>query len=584
MAQFQVGLSMAGAISAGAYTAGVVDFLCEALNEWENVRGQPDIPHHRTVISVMSGASAGGIITALLPVALADGIKPVIRPTGAVTTPPIGGPVNPNLYVLPALYRAWVERPTLFEDPKGGLLGLRDLADPKAPVCSALDTTILDEVCAEALQPRKGGQSAPHPWISSKLHLFLTVSNLHGVPYGIAFNGTDAQGKAVSELHVVQLHGDRVHFALAKVGSAATPSVWADADPAHDLDIGDLHRGGALPEPWVEFGQTALATSAFPVGLKGRALERPSAYFDNSQWPIRRFGLSGIKPAWPKTPVGKTYGFANVDGGMINNEPFEFAHWTLLQDPIASDHNESRGDKADRAVLMIDPFPEPPAFDFDEKQDNSLVWILKKMIPTLTQQARFKLEELVGAADEGRFSRFMIQPERNAPKGSVGGSAAIACGLLGGFGGFLDRRLRAHDYQLGRRNCQWFLRHSFCLPPENPLVAGGDWTAPAKTRFQTKDSDGSVYHPLIPLMGTADLPVPAPEWPRFDPGIVDVLMQNARKRADAVVGRLIDTQVSSWALRQMASLAWSMGLRSWALGMIKDKAVADLKKRGHIPP
>jgi hypothetical protein len=37
-------------------------------------------------------------------------------------------------------------------------------------------------------------------------------------------------------------------------------------------------------------------------------------------------------------------------------------------------------------------------------------------------------------------------------------------------------------------------------------------------------------------------------------------------------------------LRQVASAAWSMGLRSWALGMVKDKAVADLKARGHIPP
>jgi hypothetical protein len=580
-AQFQIGLSMAGAISAGAYTAGVVDFLCEALSEWEKCRGQPDIPQHRTVISVMSGASAGGIITALLPVSLADGIKPVTRPAAAA---PGGGLVNPNLYLLPALYRAWVERPTLFEDPKGGLLGLRDLADSKAPVRSALDTTILDEICAEALQPRNGGQSAPHPWIAAKLHLFLTVSNLHGVPYGVAFSGTDMNGKSVDELHVVQLHGDRVHFALGKVGSAATSSLWADKDPAAALDIGDLYHGSALPPPWVQFGQTALATSAFPVGLKARLLSRPSADLGKFQWPIERPSLTGIAPAFPKTPVGTTYSFANVDGGMINNEPFEFAHWTLLEDPTGDPHNKSKGDTADRAVLMIDPFPEAPAFDFDEKQDNSLVWILKKLVPTLTQQARFKLEELVAAADEGRFSRFMIQPERGNAVAAVAGERAIACGLLGGFGGFLDRKLRAHDYQLGRRNCQWFLRHSFCLPPTNPLVAGGDWTAAAKARFQTKDSDGTVYHPVIPLMGTADLEVPAPEWPSLDPGIVDVLMEKARKRADAVVGRLIDKQVSSWVLRQVASAAWSMGLRSWALGMVKDKAVADLKARGHIPP
>ena len=32
---FKIGLCMAGAVSAGAYTAGVMDYLIEALDEWE---------------------------------------------------------------------------------------------------------------------------------------------------------------------------------------------------------------------------------------------------------------------------------------------------------------------------------------------------------------------------------------------------------------------------------------------------------------------------------------------------------------------------------------------------------------------
>ena len=31
---FEIGLVMAGAVSAGAYTAGVVDFLIRALDQW----------------------------------------------------------------------------------------------------------------------------------------------------------------------------------------------------------------------------------------------------------------------------------------------------------------------------------------------------------------------------------------------------------------------------------------------------------------------------------------------------------------------------------------------------------------------
>ena len=32
---FYIGICMAGAVSAGAYTAGVIDYLLEALTEWE---------------------------------------------------------------------------------------------------------------------------------------------------------------------------------------------------------------------------------------------------------------------------------------------------------------------------------------------------------------------------------------------------------------------------------------------------------------------------------------------------------------------------------------------------------------------
>jgi hypothetical protein len=36
---YEIGLAMAGAISAGAYSAGVVDFLFQALHEWELANG-----------------------------------------------------------------------------------------------------------------------------------------------------------------------------------------------------------------------------------------------------------------------------------------------------------------------------------------------------------------------------------------------------------------------------------------------------------------------------------------------------------------------------------------------------------------
>jgi predicted acylesterase/phospholipase RssA len=73
--EFQIGLTMSGAISAGAYTAGVLDFLIEALDAWEDARNGPDadtVPGHRVGIKVMSGASAGAITAAIGAIALVD--------------------------------------------------------------------------------------------------------------------------------------------------------------------------------------------------------------------------------------------------------------------------------------------------------------------------------------------------------------------------------------------------------------------------------------------------------------------------------------------------------------------------------
>jgi predicted acylesterase/phospholipase RssA len=77
--EFRIGLALAGAISAGAYTAGALDFLVEALEEWEAARGQPGVPTHRTGLKVIAGASAGAITGALGLIALARGAKPQRR-------------------------------------------------------------------------------------------------------------------------------------------------------------------------------------------------------------------------------------------------------------------------------------------------------------------------------------------------------------------------------------------------------------------------------------------------------------------------------------------------------------------------
>mgnify|MGYP000882124132 FL=1 len=73
---FEIALVLAGAVSAGAYTAGVLDYLLETLDLWEaekarlTAAGVPldqwTVPPHAVRLRVVSGASAGSICAALL--------------------------------------------------------------------------------------------------------------------------------------------------------------------------------------------------------------------------------------------------------------------------------------------------------------------------------------------------------------------------------------------------------------------------------------------------------------------------------------------------------------------------------------
>ena len=100
----------------------------------------------------------------------------------------------------------------------------------------------------------------------------------------------------------------------------------------------------------------------------------------------------------------------------------------------------------------------------------------------------------------------------------------IACGLLGGFGGFLDEKFRAHDFQLGRRNCQAFLRRTFGLPVQNPIGAA----MKGQLDFQIEaDPENQLpqRYTIIPLVGAAADEVPLPNWPRMSQKDLDEVLQ-----------------------------------------------------------
>ena len=562
---FELGLAMAGAISAGAYSAGVLDFLLQALEEWEQARrrGEP-VPDHRVVIKVIAGASAGAITGALGAVALSGGVK--LPKDGAAAQ-----------CVLPSLYETWVVQPQMVASDGGSdLLNGEDLkakeGEPEKDVVSVLNSMLLDRIKDKAL--RVAEQAPPLPYVASDLHIYMSVANLRGIPYAVAFSGGE---------HGMQAHGDRVHYVVRGLGSADAPSAWASQDDFIAIDVSGLREPGGPSAAWRDYGEAALASGAFPVGLAPREISTTTDSYRKRLFPIDVPQIVSVEPKWPKpwgAKLPRPYTFLNVDGGLINNEPFEYARFTLMKDPPKG--NERDGAKTDRAVLMIDPFPEPPAFVPDGKPDRNLASLVMALLPALKNQARFKPSELVLVADETIYSRFMMAPHRHLPGRQTEEAYAIACGLLGGFGGFLDRAFRDHDFQLGRRNCQRFLRQVFSLPETNPVVVGWLDAVKANPQFRAETQPGEpVHHCIIPLLGSAVREVTLPPWPRMSQASFDTLQERIKKRLKLVGPALIRGQAKSRKIRLAMNVALCVGKKR-ILEYIRFAILSDLIRRDQI--
>jgi hypothetical protein len=561
MEKFRLGLTMAGAISAGAYSGGVFDMLFEALEAWERRKQKqkdlpPErwtVPGHDVVVQVMSGASAGGITGSIGLQALADSD----RPETPICHKVHGVEVQTT---LPRLYEAWVRAPRFIGDAtRGGLLGQDDLG---GKVLSVLDSTVLDRIADKAIANYQG--TAPRPYLAARMHLFLTATNLQGVPYEIAFT---AAGEPAG--YVMTCHADRVHFVLHGVGSCHVESAWADRDPGPILDVAEL---ASLPTPrpqaWQDLIDATLATGAFPIGLRARRLpDLPMADLVARQWTSKdtraNKGDYRLAPAWAGDDgpelmnssheelrvrlAGSLVERRAVDGGVIDNEPFELARWTLMRDPPEPNPREARC--ATRAVLMIDPFPSQPAPD-PAAPDDALLAIIGQFVPMLISQTRFKLDAVAAALSENANSRFLIAPRRYARDCGkwVPEDHAIACGLLGGFGGFLSEAMRAHDYQLGRLNAWRFLKSHFALPRDNIVLSHGYPVGMNAEAFQAEPASGCApaQFQVIPIADLVPEPDP-PNWPRVGPAEVDAFVRAARDRAEALLGRLVPANVAGAA-------------------------------------
>jgi hypothetical protein len=205
-------------------------------------------------------------------------------------------------------------------------------------------------------------------------------------------------------------------------------------------------------------------------------------------------------------------------------------------------------------VLTVAPFPSDslynPQYDFDK--NSGVFGMLPNLFTALIAQSRFLGESLTAVMTGASFSRFVLAPsDAENPT-----EAALQCSLLSAFGGFFERGFRAHDYQLGRRNCQKFLRDHFRLSVANPIIEAGlmKLTAAARADVLARfDSQKLNSIPLIPLCGTAALEVRAPERATISPARVGHVLNWIVDRMHAVVKPLLESALGqgfeNWAAR-----------------------------------
>jgi hypothetical protein len=487
--------------------------------------------------------------------------------------------------VLPSLHHAWVDLPAMVSGNggSGGLLGTGDVADKPADSAqmlrSLLNALLLDDIKRTAIE-EDAPVVSPVAFVATRLHVYMTLSNMRGIPFEVAF-GRSSYG--------MQTIGDRVHYVVSDLGAADLNECgWLarDSKASLALSVKTLPpgkagpTGGPPPDPygvppadWDMYAATALASGAFPVGLASRQLSFAWEQYWDRSYPVDLPDKVEIRPKFPASATAcNAFTFECVDGGLVNNNPFDYAQYALTG---ARHIGPSAGRTASQAIVMVAPFPEPPAFPPQGTPSSGVVAILKALLPALLNQARFRASDLTPAINENDFSRFVIAPLRRIPRKEKPKNEdedvkpelyPIACGLLGGFGGFLHRDFRAHDFQLGRRNCQQFLRSFFWVPSDN-LVAGGPATGGRK--------------PIIPLVGKAADPVPLPRWPKMTPCEFDLVCDRMKARIAAVAPVLISNETSGW-LWLATSLGWRFLLRKKTFVILRAAMLAELVRHRQI--
>jgi hypothetical protein len=545
---FEFALVLGGTVSAGAYTAGALDFLIEAMDCLARAQ-QKGALQHKVRLTLIAGTSGGGVCAAIAARALAFDFPHVTHSTS------IGGASGNPFYDI------WID--TL------RLSSFLDTSDIGREFRSLLNGKPIDDG-AKAIIAFDNNKSIPRTrdWVSGPLRIILTLTSLRGVPYKTNF------GTKLSQSYVD--HADFMRFALLYPGQ----TLGAPRPDELVLSFG----GERLPQAtnWENFSEFARATAAFPGGFPARALTRPTEHY---RWRVVPYppgpgGQTDYMRVWPDwdamVPEGGSalpadWHMLAVDGGATDNEPIQLARTSLCG---LLGRNPRKATTANRAVWLIDPFAGRAPLGPEGVMP--LPVELGAIVTTLTQQTRYDTADLLMAGDDKVFSRFMLTPTRRGLNGAeLTGEEAIASGGLGAFIGFASAEFMRFDYLLGRQNCQEFLRSTFSLAANNPVFAG--WTAEEKTKWQIHTPAGGDVPmlPIVPLLDEAAVDEVLDPWPKgkLDP-------EQYRDAIEKRFRAIFELELSGSLVRSVLSWVGARATQAQAADYVIGAMRAYLKKAG----
>lgn len=503
-----IGLVLAGAVTAGAYTAGVIDYLMDTLQLWhQKYEEDPlNVPKPNVVIDVLTGASAGSIAAAVTLLGLATNkLNRVENPTSAEP--------NDSVSQNNLLFDTWVNLGVdKNESLAKQLLDGSDLLDKNEKVRSFFNTQFIDnllEKVTHSVLSSKIETSLPL-YINPNLEVLMTLSNLRGIPVDLYFNMNDTNAS-----HTMSYHKAYAYFQYNKPQNGTPDKLPLNLNFTNGKEF--CPEMEKCKEQLHLFLQSARASGAFPIGLRSVPFNDVFKDYISSNIETLFGKETNIKP-----DIKGNYDFLAVDGGMTNNEPIAEALRILKLKAKGGYHK----------LILIDPFPnyikDESESDYSVK-DDSLIQLIPQLYATLRNQSLFKESDIIDLFKE-QNDKHMIWPTRYGKDGKMKNNN-IACGAIGGFSGFLSREFRVHDYALGQKNCQSFLRHYFNMPIHNGdkdhHPTAKTWSAELKEKLKVKGDDGKIRLPIIPdLTVTSRRQItysscPDKEFLRFYPNLRD---------------------------------------------------------------